>query len=656
MIYDVDELNLKSKLTPYLYYQVKDRINNLPDHLKHKLIQDSILLSEVGINSADEHKDYFYITMYVPYIVRKLLNKNLTDEKYHILFKNIYDNIGTYPIDSIENLTSATSKALSEMNIIKKAYPNTGDYIISDYPYDIQKWVKTFGDIYLYINKGYSFNDSFDYVTTNWDDMEKTDFKNWTKFYTEQAHNKYKTAKISNAFYATVPNTPLDAIKAALPTNNTYNQQQVNPIQQSNSQDESIRAQENLLKEQEIDKKIKAIIGRLNSAEKLSTEPEVKKALQKYLDVSFASWLEELQKIKRLIQVAPIKNAQSTLLEDLIVKQANILNYNGYPRTSFLMRKLAQVAPEPPPIPTSNNAMPIVPAPPVDTFGDAEPSEGNSEEDGKKAINEFIAGMNNKFDDNDSDDDFLESKSNNHFASIIVTAQDAAPALSASPPPTAPPTPLTSPISKPMGAATRSAAPPNNTNSEHEISNNPASYDAIFEKALANVSVSDIIFSLEGVANIFRTREISRKLSMIDLMMDQKGIASFFPGLAETSSKILEGNQYALTRIEDILSKLRGSMDVPSQHQVNLTSDNEIPEIPQDIPIDEVKNNLADQQQSEQNRKDLRKQKEIEKADSQLNQQQSPEGLDQPVSIEQAAPVRVKNTPAPPVSQPIPQV
>jgi hypothetical protein len=95
-------------------------------------------------------------------------------------------------------------------------------------------------------------------------------------------------------------------------------------------------------------------------------------------------------------------------------------------------------------------------------------------------------------------------------------------------------------------------------------------------------------------------------------MMDKLNISAFFPSLAEASSKSLESNQYALTRVEDILSKLRGSVETPKHMELDLTGKGTGPmkPIPENINNEAVQQNLAKQTEMERAKKDRRKAEE----------------------------------------------
>lgn len=94
--------------------------------------------------------------------------------------------------------------------------------------------------------------------------------------------------------------------------------------------------------------------------------------------------------------------------------------------------------------------------------------------------------------------------------------------------------------------------------------------DAI-DKAFADIKVSDIVKRLQGLARLFKNREIARQLSIIDLMLDKLGIAGLFPQLAEATRSALESNQYSSVRIEEILSKLMSVVDESGKVRVSIS-------------------------------------------------------------------------------------
>lgn len=550
-------------LNPFISRKLAEKQGKVCKETWESMVYEAAILSKLGISSEEQQKKLFYVMTYGKPFFQEMINAELDFEKLAKIASNILSDQKNYPLDTLKGFCKAAENAINKLKLPMKkiAYPS-GDTGSIESPYNIQKWMNAMREIYNHVQNGYDMNKSFDFVTKNWNIMEQNNFKRWMAFYQENAQNKYKVA---SSYYQSGPGAmiPMDHINEKMPD--------MTPFGVPASSPEQVGAAK-LSKTEEIKKKIRAIISRLNAAERLATEPDVQRDLQNCLDIGVPKWLEELQRVKRLIQLAPMRSAASPILEDLIVKQANILEYHGYPIAASTMKKLAQ-----------------------------EPAPGMTEEqNGETAIKELIEGMN--FDTQEVED----LGDVDDLANIIVTAE---------------PEPLPPAAPNPQAAL--------EVSEDDQLESEQNSVD-LFEAALANVTIPEVITKLEGVANIFRTREISRQLAMIDLMMDKLGISSYFPSLSEASSKTLESNQYALTRIEDILSKLRGSIETPAQHQIDLKGPAEPTPPVANVPVETIKSNLADQAAAEKARKEQRKKEQ----DAPPAPTAQPPELAQPVNIQ----------------------
>ena len=89
-------------------------------------------------------------------------------------------------------------------------------------------------------------------------------------------------------------------------------------------------------------------------------------------------------------------------------------------------------------------------------------------------------------------------------------------------------------------------------------------------------------------------------------MLDSLGLATFFPSLSEAQNKSLEANNYVSTRVDDILSKLRGSM---SAKEIDLQGKNTPPP---SAEVEGIKKVLKTQDDKEAARKQMRKDQESE--------------------------------------------
>lgn len=518
--------------------------------------------------------------------------------------------------------------------------------------YNLDNWKQLFSKIYSLSSSGYDYNEAFKLATSEMDDLEKNDFRHWLKFYQENTHMKYKMAQNFQNF----PMSNVDTM-SMFPA----------PKEPDVSKDDIIK------------KKINSIISRLQSAEKLATNPEVREVLSKSLQIPLYKWLEELHLIKRYIQTAKISNAKT--LDDLIVKHAYKIYILGYPVAAEEFKKFAQVAPtteepaaeapaEAPaadaapaapagdamvpspspgptagplpgiPIPTDPNAAGL-PAPEIGS----DLSESLEEDvDKKSPLDKLIDNLNF----NDTNDVIgPEGDDDDPLAEIVVTAQE-----------------VNQMAEQPVPPQQRHIKQPAQVQQEPEEKEQYASTvmhkktDDLIEAALGQVSVKDIIYRLESLVNLFRTREIPRQLAIVDLMMDHLNLSSFFPTLAEASSKTLESNQYALTRIEEILSKLKGSIKNTKDQEIDLLGTNavDVSDIPEELNPEAIKQNLEGNKKIEdlakQEKREYREQQEAERrqlespAESDLEVSQ--DDLNQPAEV-----VPQQAQPAAPVQKPV---
>jgi len=73
------------------------------------------------------------------------------------------------------------------------------------------------------------------------------------------------------------------------------------------------------------------------------------------------------------------------------------------------------------------------------------------------------------------------------------------------------------------------------------------------------ITTQQIISRLEAISRDLRNRDLVRELASVDILLNELGIASFFPDLASAQSKLIESFSYASNKIEATVSSLRGS-------------------------------------------------------------------------------------------------
>lgn len=585
------KLRDSNKINEYLYKLISQKLSALPEPLKDKMLNEAEAMTALGISSEEEHKNFLYILSHTKSIAKDLSGKKLNNHDIAKIAGKTYKNLYKNSIDSILNFYIAVQGAMQELNMpIKKlAYP-TGYYnTFSLQPHSVKKWMQTMQDIYAAINAyGIDYDEAFKIGTRDWDNMEKQDFDNWIKFYQENAHMKYKTAKTGSYYLHEGGGViPMDQLRASIPQSGMPDMSNFKALEESTSE------AENRAKEEDIKKKIKSIVSRLNAAERIATIPEVQRALHKVLDIGVNKWLEELQKVKRFVQTAPIKSVGSPIIEDLIYKQGNILSSQGFPKAGKLMKHIAQIIdrPEPQAVPQGPEEM---------TPGLPEMTEPEEDEDAW--VKDLVDALN--FDGNDTEDEDVEKEAkanNDDMAYIFVEAQDL-------------------PIEQPdieVEEDSKESGPRHN-----------------LDDLLTDVTIEDVVERLDAVANILKNREIPRQLAIIDLMMHKLGIGSFFPALAEANRSALESNQYMSTRIDDILSKLRGSI---ASTEIDLAHSHE------DEAVEDLKEKLTEKERQEKERQEARK---IKREAPSIDVEEALEG---PVEVEGPAAAPIEEAPAAPV-------
>lgn len=519
----------------------------------------------------------------------------------------------TYAIDYNDPEVQKLSTSISN-HFKTTAYPNYESYFPVESSRNVQKWLQAVQDIYYKQNNGIDRITAFSQVLGNWDKLELLDFKSWLKFYEEGSHLKYKTAQ--NWYEGSSPGYFLPIKKEEV--------NDAKDVEETPNHDKKII----------IEKQRNKIIGRLDSAEKLLRSDDG----QLFAGKEFETLLEIIYQLKKKIQLVNKKSSSTKLYEDLIIREANVLNKKGFVKAAGILYKLSQdavPAPTPPELPTNVSGAPT--SGPSTTVGNT-PQDNNNpnlmteNSEPSEGMKEFLDGLNGgNFSDELSVDDELEV---NDADDLIVEAQAA---------PTKEPENLEVVDESTPAPQTKIQESDSKTVKESPSTTN---FDNIIDAAFANLTVDDVVAKLEDVAKIFKNREIPRQLAIVDMMLDKLAMSAFFPQLAEATNKSLESNQYVLTRVEDILAKLRGSMVATNAVDlIHSTSEKTNPETAA------LQAKLQQDADNEKNKKQLRKDLEDKALQDKMTDKETPEveideDLSAPVNV---APPAAPVAPAPPV-------
>lgn len=543
---------------------------------------------------------------------------------------------------------------------VSTAYPNYDQYQRIPAQHDLKRWLEAVRKIYMGERGGLNRVNAVRQATSGWKVTEIYDFLNWMRFYQEGAQLKYKTAQLwyengQPGYFLQIKPDPAkepEPPMAADPIGSTH---------------DDVERQEE--KKKIIEKQRQKIIGRLDSAEKLLRSPEG----QLFAGPELEQLMEAIYTLKKKVQLVNKLSVSTSLYEDMIIREGNVLRKKGFVKAAEMLYSVAQANNPPPPgigKPGPIEALPQ-PVPPDDPSGAGHPglpgtlpSEGPGMPVGQKSppsapaenqpipaapaqmpdgtlgtgtaatpmvqpdstpkgISEFLegtetAGKTTGEELDKADDLQVEDVLEVFEADDLMVAEaqlaGGVPAEDVDVPMTtapgrrrpAPPPPDVAPDATPdMPPAPKPAdvtgdTPPANEAGVEDAPAPAKDFDRIIDSALQNVTVNDVVSKLEDIAKIFKTREIPRQLSLVDMMLDSLGLASYFPTLSEAINKSLESNNYVSTRLDDIIARLRGAV-----------GGKEVPLKGEGPPrAGGVAQNLQDQTDKEEARKKMRKEQE----------------------------------------------
>src|SRR3990172_12652677 len=184
----------KRRLKVNDYVSKRIKLKSLPEDLQNILSHEAETVSNLGICSDNDYRDFFYITLHAGPVAKELIGKQLNTEDLSKLSSELYKNRDKNPIHSIYHIYCAIAKALESLKIpIKKiAYPQDqiGQFIQP--AHNRAKWLSAMRDIYAKAQQ-IGKEKAFETVTSHWEEPEKKDFKNWMAFYEQRGHMVYKT-------------------------------------------------------------------------------------------------------------------------------------------------------------------------------------------------------------------------------------------------------------------------------------------------------------------------------------------------------------------------------------------------------------------------------------------------------------------------------
>ena len=90
----------------------------------------------------------------------------------------------------------------------------------------------------------------------------------------------------------------------------------------------------------------------------------------------------------------------------------------------------------------------------------------------------------------------------------------------------------------------------------------PGAKPGEYDELAGDITLETAAIKLDEVAGMLADRRIIRQLAEFDIMLDKIGIASMFPELAESQSKLIDSFSYALTRVTKMMGQLANAKTV----------------------------------------------------------------------------------------------
>lgn len=408
----------------------------------------------------------------------------------------------------ITNMNDAYFVVLSEIidkkGITKVAYPNSfGSNFNYEEQVDLSKWLKTVHLIYDAVNKGeMSKSNSLEYYSNfiGIDEDEKLRFKKWFEYYSEGEHLKYSSFKESEMNKKAVYTSNLGQ------TSSTYSHGGGSSYLGSSG---GFNMPGDSFGGESFDSVVRKTKSNGDDTEAFNSWKNKLHGALRRIDKLLRSQYMDGEKYKMLAehllnlshQVHCLKFAST--ISDVTYKTAGTLQKHGQSDAANMLIKVAQEVPE--------NEAGVQPqgANPVEQTA---PTAGSEE-------------------------------------AQVATPQGEAAQEEATDDPNDPKSKIPSPDDvEPVELK--------------DITPLPGARQGEYEELAGEITLDDAASKLDEVAGMLADRRIIRQLAEFDIMLDKIGIASMFPELAESQSKLIDSFSYALTRVTKMMGQLANAKSI----------------------------------------------------------------------------------------------
>jgi len=495
----------------------------LTPELRQLAYDDSMVFRVANIENDSQRNLYLYLDNFIDDLLEEF---DATDQERSKVLIDSFNKLKSKEDVDLTDIRKAVYSSIKK-NISKKvAYPNfMGVQRANSKPTrDVEKWVKALNEIYSRMYAGQDREIASKQVMEGWSPMEKYDFNNWSKFYEDKGNEKY-TIKTASPI-----DVPYFQLAADPPVEDSFDvTEEDGDVEQFSPMATAPTLEPQPMDVSSLDQKRR---GRpKNTGPK--TSAQLKDELVKKLTgahkilYQFANvWPEdiwrELDKILSGLvrEVAPLKTASTK--KDCIIRAANMWNNYGFSEGADVLMKIADDVTDQiagaleGKTPKGKDTAPDAGgAPPMDMGAGAPPADAPPEMPPAGAGEEL-------------------------------------------PPPEAPPAPPEeAPKEAPPEEPAPEPAPEEKDRSEGPLIDKKTD---ISENPYVGKTVQDVVAVLEPTAQQLSERRVVREITKADMMLDALNIASHFPELGEAIAKMIESTLYVHTRLEKVISKLKGGL------------------------------------------------------------------------------------------------
>ncbi len=137
-------------MNKYILDKIKDRAKMLPANMREELICEAYALSKLGIESDEDYRDAFYISIHSKDIAEEMVGRPLNTLEMAKISATLMHDRSKFPINTIFGFYNSIAGALNviEIPIKKIAYPqdSAGQYFPP--PFNRTKWTRSMHDVY----------------------------------------------------------------------------------------------------------------------------------------------------------------------------------------------------------------------------------------------------------------------------------------------------------------------------------------------------------------------------------------------------------------------------------------------------------------------------------------------------------------------------